>query len=143
MKGEKKMEVSLRTVMDSFPVIEELFYKDIPAKASLRIRSLKRELHDYMHDYVDEEDKLLKKHAELDENGEFVRPEILDENGENILDHNKVHILDWDKFEKEYKELLRLEVPITTSVIPFSTIKDVDISGEKLDKIIVFLDLES
>lgn len=89
---------------DTIQALNTLIELDINAVSAFKLTRIIKDISEIVELKLKMEKKILEKHGERDENGEFVRPK--DQNG-NIISE-AVNILDVPSFTSEMEELMNM-----------------------------------
>lgn len=127
---------TMREIVNVVPALERLGKVELPIKVSIQIRRIDKAIHDEHHIYLEEEAVLLERYSERDEEGNIVRPNLLDEKGKELLDPegNPVPnpaaytLKDPEKFYEEREELLDAVVTLRFDKIPLELVENLEVS---------------
>jgi hypothetical protein len=111
--------LTLSEAIGLVPILRQLMSKNFKGSVSFKIGRLVRELDKELKLFEKERERLIKKYAEKDDNGNL------------IFTGKNVKILDTIQFNKEIEELLNNELNINAEKIDIEIFDDVEISPEQ------------
>jgi len=132
---------TLGDIVKSIPALTRLQEERLRVTVSLHIRRISKMIEGEHAIYVQEERKLLDRHGKKDDNGDFLRPPLLGEDGfpilnkegEPALDASSIHIIDPPAFQKDMDELFGNAVSLPANPILLSGLMAVEMSSNDIE----------
>ena len=130
------IKCTMQDVVNVIPALNDLHTIRLPVKLSLDIRRIEKAVMEEHKYFQEEEKRIIDTYCERNGEGDYIRPPILDSDGNTVVDEagnvlydsTKILIEDMDAFQKEFAILLNSEVVLNVRKIALSRIGDIELS---------------
>lgn len=143
------IKCTMGDVVKAMKALEKLRKVDLPVGVSLELRRIHKEVEREFDLFLEEEKIIIENNAERDEKGGFVNPpllnaegqKVLDDDGNEVLDLNRVAIHDMDIFSTSMDQLKSQPVELNARKLPLHLIENVEITYDDADALAFLVEL--
>ena len=139
---------TLGDVVKGTPALGRLREEKLAIKVSLDVRRISAVLDAEYEIYIEAEKELLDRHGQKNDEGDFVRPPVLDEagsimvnkDGAPILDETRIQLIDKPMFQEDMDTLFSVDLELMIKPLQLSGISHLKISPNDLDALFFLIE---
>lgn len=125
------IQVKLNTILESMDTLKELAQKELKGRTAYQVGKLIKKIDEEFSLFNETREKLIRKYAAVDENGEF----ILNENNAYTFKDNNYNL-----FMDEINSLVGTEISIDASPIPLDDISELQFTPAQMVQLDPFIE---